>query len=405
MSKKYLVFLGFLLIFSSCHKDDNTNLYSSKDRGTLVREPVLVGTNSKTISKTLLTSYVGDLANEISFNYDVEAIKIVYNTIDTRDSATIASGILLIPKDAGKSLPLLSYQHGTILKKDAVPSRLKGSYEVGLIFATEGYVVACPDYLGMGDGTKMHPYMHAKSEATATIDMLRAARIVCKNRGITLNDQLFLIGYSQGGHATMAALKMIEEHYSSEFNVTACSPMAGPYDMSGVQLNFMLRDTFYPSPGYLPYVLYAYNSIYNMYPNIDSIFISPYNSEFKLYFNDKPLYELGTVDNLWPATRILTSILKPEILNDVKENPENPIRLALKDNNLYDWAPVSPVHLCHCNGDKDVAYENSVVAYNSFIQHGSTKVQLIMPLEGGDHGTCAIPAFVHAIRWFDSLKE
>jgi hypothetical protein len=404
MRKINLLLLSLLFALGSCHKD-NTVIITDTSRGSLVGEPVVMATNSRTLMHTLLVSYAGELANDISFKYDVDVIKVVYNTVDPKDSPAIASGALIIPKNTANPLPLLSYQHGTILKKSAVPSRLKGSYEVGLVFGTEGYVVACPDYLGMGDGEKMHPYLHAKSEATAIIDMLRASRTVCKKRGIALNNQLFLAGYSQGGHATMAALKMIEENYSTEFNVTACASMAGPYDMSGAQYHFMLRDTFYPTPGYLPYVLYAYNKIYNMFPIIDSIFISPFNNEFKLYFNDNPSQELGAVDMLWPASRIPTSILKPEILNEFKNNPESPIRLALKDNDLYDWAPVSPIHMCHCNGDNDVSYQNSVVAYNSFINHGSTNVQLIMPLEGGDHESCAIPSFVLTIKWFDSLKE
>ncbi len=405
MRKINLLFFAFVLVLSACHKDNSSDVVLT-DRGSLVGEPVVLATYSKVIMKTMLVSYPGDMVDSVNFAYDVDAIKVVYNTIDPKDSATIASGLILIPKNVSKALPLLSYQHGTILNKTAVPSRLSGSFEVGLVFGTEGYVVACPDYLGMGDGKKMHPYMHAKSEATAIIDMLRATRTVCKNRGVNLNSQLFLIGYSQGGHSTMAALKMIEENYNTEFSVTACAPMAGSYDMSGTQLNYMLKDTFYPSPGYLPYLLYAYNNIYSMYPIIDSIFVSPYNSEFKLYFNDNPTTDLGTVDNLWPSSRIPTSVLKPEILQDIKDNlTSNPLRLALKDNDLYDWGPVSPVHLCHCNGDQDVPYQNSVIAYNSFISHGSTSVQLIMPLEGGTHETCAVPAFIHAIKWFDSLKQ
>jgi hypothetical protein len=89
-----------------------------------------------------------------------------------------------------------------------------------------------------------------------------------------LNEQLFLAGYSQGGHSTMAALKMIEEQHSAEFSVTACSPMAGPYDLSETQLNFVMRDTAYPLPGFLPYILFAYNSVYNMVPDLSTVFIT-----------------------------------------------------------------------------------------------------------------------------------
>jgi hypothetical protein len=35
---------------------------------------------------------------------------------------------------------------------------------------------AMPDYIGMGGSPGLHPYVHAASEATASIDMIRAAR-------------------------------------------------------------------------------------------------------------------------------------------------------------------------------------------------------------------------------------
>src|ERR1051326_8920384 len=103
---------------------------------------------------------------------------------------------------------------------------------VGLAFATSGYAVAMPDYLGLGDSPGLHPYHHARSEATASVDMLRAARAFCAANGFQLNGRLFLAGYSQGGHATMALLRELETWHMNEFTVTACAPMAGAYDRS-----------------------------------------------------------------------------------------------------------------------------------------------------------------------------
>ena len=45
-----------------------------------------------------------------------------------------------------------------------------------MIFAAFGYVVCAPDFVGLGDSPGVHPYVHAKTEASAAIDMLRAAR-------------------------------------------------------------------------------------------------------------------------------------------------------------------------------------------------------------------------------------
>jgi hypothetical protein len=403
--KKFFAFsILFAFLFYACKKDNNTDL-SIGERGTIIGHPTTISTFPKSLIASMLKNIPDDLSQQIHFNYDVELVKVLYSTIDPDDIPVKASGLLVIPKNTKTALPLVSYQHGTILKKTDVPSRQKGTYEVGLIFGTEGYVVACPDYLGMGDGENLHPYLHAKSEATTVIDFIKAAKTICNDRKIILNNQLFLMGYSQGGHVTMAALKMIEEQYSSELTVTACSAMAGPYDLSGTQLSFVMRDTFYNNPGFLPYVIYAYNPIYNMYSNLDSVFLSSYHEKFNGYFNDNPSADLDMVNRVWPASQIPSDALQPEFVKDLKNNPYNPLKLALEDNDLYDWKPKSLLTLCHCDSDKDVSYQNSVVAYNKFIDNGSANVTMINPLPGGDHSTCAIPSFRYTLNWFNVLKQ
>jgi len=64
-----------------------------------------------------------------------------------------------------------------------------------------------PDYIGLGKGDKFHLYQNSESEATASIDMLLAIQELNIEFGIKTNKQLFLTGYSQGGHACMATHK------------------------------------------------------------------------------------------------------------------------------------------------------------------------------------------------------
>jgi len=197
---KKITFFGiiFLMLVGACKKDKNTD--SSNPRGSVKGTPTAITTYSKEMIALAISVFMGSIPSAVQFTYDVNLIKIDYNTIDPGGNPTVASGLLILPANATNALPLLSYQHGTILKKTNAPSQLQGGYEVGLIFGSEGYAVACPDYLGMGDGSKLHPYLHAKSEATAVIDMLSAVRSVCKSKNVVLNDQLFMMGYSQGGH-------------------------------------------------------------------------------------------------------------------------------------------------------------------------------------------------------------
>ena len=181
--------------------------------------------------------------------------------------------------------PLISYQHGTISNNSNVPSNMGGEFIIGLIAAAHGYVVSMPDYLGMGDGPGFHPYSHAATEASAVLDLIRAGKTFCNNSGTPLNDQLFLMGYSQGGHATMAAIREIELYYPTEFNVVATVPMAGPYDLSGVQRELLESDSVYSQPGYLPYIMLGYNEVYGLFDSIQQVLKPPYDSLVEVLFD------------------------------------------------------------------------------------------------------------------------
>ena len=62
------------------------------------------------------------------------------------------------------------------------------------------------------------------------------------------NSQLYLTGYSQGGHACLATHKKLQETFP-KIKITASSPMSGSYDMSGAQSKVMFSP--YPDPAYL----------------------------------------------------------------------------------------------------------------------------------------------------------
>ena len=105
-----------------------------------------------------------------SAKYEVKLYKLTYNTVDVHGNPTIASGAIAIPVNPEcDTLAIISYNHGTVLRKNNVPSRMNGEEFVGLGSATSGAVGIMPDYLGLGDSPGLHPYQHAESEATATI--------------------------------------------------------------------------------------------------------------------------------------------------------------------------------------------------------------------------------------------
>ena len=84
------------------------------------------------------------------------------------------------------------------------------------LLASTGYVVSAPDYLGYGASKALpHPYEHAASLASASADMLRATREFCQQQAVSVTQKNFLLGYSEGGYATMALHKYLEANYAS----------------------------------------------------------------------------------------------------------------------------------------------------------------------------------------------
>lgn len=155
----------------------------------------------------------------------------------------LASGLLALPKIADvSSIPLVSYQHGTVWGKYEVPSYAFRStnpdgyahydnayetrYMVGL-FAGNGYAVMAADYFGMGDGSRSNEaYMIKRSTAQVNYDLYVAVRryLATKNMNVS---KFFLGGWSQGGLNTTGFLELLE---SRRVTVDGAFTAAAPND-------------------------------------------------------------------------------------------------------------------------------------------------------------------------------
>lgn len=366
-------------------------------RGHLLQHQIR--TNLSRLQITLLLALAG--VNVVPF-YDVQIYKFTYQTIGPWGEPFQASAALAIPTGAA-SWPLLSYQHGTLLRTNEAPSvsDISGELGIGILFASRGYVTILPDYLGLGESPGLHPYHHARSEATASLDAIRAARSLCRQRAVNLNGQLFLAGYSQGGHATMALHREIERFHLNEFDLTASAPMAGAYDLSGVTTEDFLSGRPQPSPYYFAYLLAAYQEVYRLTNRLADLLSPPYDILLPPLFHGHVAG--STLNALMPSNPLL--ILRPEVLNAFRTDPEHPLRLALRENDVHRWRPQRPMRLYHCSADQDVVFANAQVALASFHEQGATHVQLVEPIPGGTHATCVVPALLQVLQWFDSLKR
>ena len=317
------------------------------------------------------------ISSLITLKNNVTVFRIEYKSLNKDEDTVIASGIIIVPEVDSFSLPLSSYQHGTVLKKTDAPSIGGGAeYLLNLAASSGKDVVSCvPDYLGLGTGEGLHLYLNPREEANSVRDILRAARKLVKERqSAVLNGQVFLFGYSQGGHATMAAQRQLELENANEFKLTASAPMAGPYALSRTsQFNIMLDSVFYPNPFYLPYLAVSLFNTFPIYSSYSDLFKAPYDARIPVAIDG--YHSFGYANSQFP--NYISTIIKDSVRNSIRNDPNHPVRLAAKSYDLVDdWTPSTPMKLYHCSGDDNVFFDNAVYTDSVFRARGAD-VELI----------------------------
>ena len=394
LTKSFLLLVS-ILFFISC---SNSTEIEQASRGSILKSELLITLSPDDIKSVLQSNgYEPTLAGEIVYSVDV--IKVEYRSINIASAQTILSGVYMIPKYES-DFPLLSIQHGTVFNRNNVASEnLNGVGESlsGMILASQGFFVTIPDYIGYGISNDIHPYIHAKSSSSSVIDMLRSAKHYASQKNIELNGQLFLYGYSQGGYVTLASQKEIEEKHLDEFNLTAVSPLAGPYDILSTAETIFTEKT-YKYLNNLAFIFTSYNSIYN-WGRLDDIFLSPYAEKMEQLFD-------GTKTNneiLNELPENLTDLIKPEFITSFLNGSETEIENAFKENSLLGWSPKTPIRFYHGDNDDEVPYQNAVNAVELLKKKSATVIEFVT-IEG-DHQSANLPAVLGALSWFKSLKK
>ncbi|MFK7926026.1 MAG: T9SS type A sorting domain-containing protein [Bacteroidia bacterium] len=393
ISKK-LLYLFFSLILVGVGN------VSAQVRGELVSDSLIESYTLTEIAAEYATLGLPQFAAPIE--YEIDVYKIVYWTLNAQGNGlSFASGAVMVPKMYPCGSTLVIYNHATVIYDEGLPSDLGDESTIGLPFSTAGYVVAMPDYLGLGESPGRHPFIHAKSEATSGVDMLRATRELCANISVPLNEQLFIGGYSQGAHVSMAQFRELEALHATEFDVTGVAVGGGPYDLSGTMSQYFFSGT--PSVTtsyYFAYMVLAYQEVYgNLYNNLSEVFVAPYDTEIPLIFNRN-----GSQSGInLPA--VATTMLQPSYIQAVQTDSMHPFNVALRDNDLYDWSPQSPLRMFYCEGDDVVPFQNSIVAESQMQANNAPNVDAVSVGANNDHNTCILPAFLQIKIFVDSRKE
>ncbi len=343
----------------------------------------------------------------------VDLYQVTYTTHNLEGALDTASGLLIIPLVEGNvKFPLLSYGHGTVGNRFAVPSFLSPEHNIPAIYSSLGIVSIAPDYLGLGVSNGIHPYVHAASEAWVSQDMMIAIKkFLPTEMNIKLNDQLFITGYSQGGHSAMAFHRLLETE--TETVVTGSVPMSVPYSIFEGMQDLLRSDEEYGLVAYIGATAISYQEVYgNIFPDNDitKFFRQPYADIISRIPNEgEDLFELNAqlVDQLiaeeggsFPKKMILD-----DMLNAILTIDDHPVNIALRDNDVYDWAPVADTRLLYCEGDDQVDFTNSIIARDKMVENGATQVEAINLNSSFDHGQCVSPAITSMVFYLFTIAQ
>ncbi|NJK87405.1 MAG: alpha/beta hydrolase [Bacteroidales bacterium] len=199
-----------------------------------------------------------------------------------------ASGIISIPEAEG-FYPIISFQNGTITENSRAPSKNIGDPLVSFLtgLAGNGFIVVIPDYLGFGASEELlHPYHHRNSNDAIVIDLIKATDefLAGGAEKAKSNNSLFLMGYSQGGWASMSVFETIENSNVLPYNLAAVSCGAGAYDLYGFT-EYITQLEDFAAPYYLPYFIYSHISNGLLAGNVEKYFNEPFASRLPDLFN------------------------------------------------------------------------------------------------------------------------
>lgn len=393
-------------------------------RGSLVTDPpprvdsLSVAELAADLGATIEGQALLELTGQPACRVDVHRLE--YHTVAPGDEPTTASAALFVPAgvepECRGERPILLYAHGTTTERDFDMTDIQNEDRIEAIlmvatFAAHGYIVVAPNYVGYGGSTDYHPYLNADQSSKDMIDALAAARSALPTSDAPTtraSDQLFVTGYSQGGHVAMATHRALE---AAGTPITASAPMSGPYALAAFGDAVFYGQVNASAPLLLTMIMTGYQQAYgDIYSTSTDAFEAQYASGIESLLPStqrrSAIFEQGLLphDHLFsetppdPAFEAYTPATEPDELADVfalgfgpehlitnsyrlayledaqanpdggfptttdglpADSPAHPLRQAFKRNDLRDWTPNAPMLLCAGSEDPTVFYMNT----------------------------------------------
>jgi hypothetical protein len=398
-----MMILALILLVNGCNKE-TTNPASNQYLISFNEENIFLLQSIETMLAPLEPLYPQAAGIKEHADYSVQVFSMNYKT-HYRGEEITASGLVCIPLSDAK-FPVISFQNGTNTYHGNAPTANPLNYNYLLLeaMASNGYIILIPDYIGFGaSDDKVHPYYQKETTASTVIDMMHACSELVQDKKILAKtaDRNYLMGYSQGGWATLSVLEELEKGDHPDISVTAASCGAGAYDLMAMSNYVLALDTF-PGPVYLPYFVYSEQVYGALTDQLDKYFNEPYAGRIPGLFDGT--HTNGEVNENLNDT--ISRLLTPGMIQNFASGTEfQDLRNVLTENSVSSWPVDAQLRFYHGTIDINVPPVQSQMIYDDFIASGADPSRVsLLPLEGMTHETGIIPWGINTINWFNELE-
>ena len=397
--RKVLSLLLGILLVVSCEKNDSV----VGIQGDYLLDYELISSYSKeevTGRLALAALAYPELAVLVpSAKYGVNIYRLSYKVIFQGNELT-ASGLICLP-EAAESFPFISFQNGTNTCHSNAPSvnPTNEFYSLISIMAGSGYIITIPDYIGFGESEGvLHPYHHITSSNEAIINLLKAGQEMVSSEQFSArsSEDMYLMGYSQGGWATLAAANSLESNTTIGLNIKAIACGAGAYNLMALSKHVLALDE-YVSPFYLPYFIESRRRNDILSESLMLYFNVPYPETITGLFDGS--YCNGDLNTEFSTK--MGELMTTDIINNFEtEEHFATLRSELVLNSVGAWNIQAKTRLYHSHGDKSVPSFLSEEIYDDFMDEGVSPNNITLILvDSLDHNDAIIPWGVDALNW------
>lgn len=334
-----------------------------------LRSPMLgrvldVGTTNNYARTTLALATT--MINETA-RYDVTTDVIGYQTQD-RGQLVRATTLVAYPRNVRsmQQLDVLLVLHGTAGFKDGCgPSASNDTKLLAAAFASVGYIVIAPDYIGLnsfGANTmQQHPYLVGQPTAIASLDAARAGvrHVAALNGPVCARPRVVTIGGSQGGHAALW-VDRLAPYYAQELSLEGVVATVPPADLEGEANRALTSDV--EATKNMGAFWGSSSEWYGLRSRLGEVFNAPYNNsvpEMLLATCEPDVRSLSLETLFTPAARM--AAMTPNTIGTfgdlgcmVREN-------GLTSTSVPRIAPTSPSYgILYITGQNDTLVTTSI---------------------------------------------